>query len=758
LNGISRLSIVPGSAGLAYGNISGISADLYNANLVGFAGSTVGEAATAVIRIDASGQITDIKVINPGSAYGVGNTLSVVGVATTTGHVAATVRVESVINSIDDVISVDNIKHDDLIEYNNLYRVTGITSSRSIVVSSASSISNRPLSGISTVISTSSIISQLGPKALFVSELTHPVNSEVGIITTTTAHGLKINSKVKISGATQSQYNKDFIVKKINSLTSFDLTLGFTTTSNTVESSLYVYPYTYSSNFGSISISDEKTTSRLIPPFAGITTTISANVTSLDSTITIPNAIDTGLKIGDFISIDNEIFKISETVASNVISVIRGVLGTIVESHVSGSIVRKISPIPIELRRHSILRASGHTFEYVGFGPGNYSTALPESQDRLISPQEELFSQSFKSDGGINVFTGMNNDGDFYIGNKKVSSSTGQEEVYDSPIPTVTGEDFEIGRADVINPLEINVTKSIKVEGGTSKDIISKFDGPVVFNNKITSTSDKGVEANSIFIQGTANVSRKLSVGISTPTLIGNAGDIDFNSTPDNGGSAGWIFTNQNQWREFAPVKDLNGRYVGVWSGTFYGDGSNLSGLESTWIVQPSVGIYTGSNVGIGITATSKAKLRVNGIVNVTEIIEKATIVTTNWPNLVPSITPIDIYVGDNNVYYYTTPSSANWTINFTGGPSTSLGSVLEVGESITVAFIATIGTIGRYNNAITIDGGAFTNVYYYGGSAYTSGTPNAIDVYTYVIIRKSTSGTINDQFTILASQSTYGI
>lgn len=758
LNGISRLSIVSGSAGLAYGNGSGITADLYNANLVGFAGSTVGEGATAVIRINASGQVTDVKVINPGSAYGIGNTLSVVGVATTTGHVTAVVRVESIVDSINDVISIDNIKHDDIVQYNNLYRVTGITSSRSITVSSASSISNIPLSGIATIASTSSAISQLGPKALLISGLTHSTNSYIGIVTTTSAHGLKINSKVKISGITKSQYNQDFIVKKINSLTSFDLTLGFTTTSNTVESSGYVYPYTYSSNFGSVSISEEKTTSRLIPPFAGITTTISANVTSLDTSITIPNAIDTGLKIGDFITIDNEIFKISETVTSNIVTVIRGVLGTSVEPHVSGSVVRKISPIPIELRRHSILRASGHTFEYVGFGPGNYSTALPESQDRSITPQEELFSQSFKSDGGINVFTGMNNDGDFYIGNKKVSSSTGQEEVYDSPIPTVTGEDFEVGRADVINPLGINVTKSIKVEGGTSKDIISKFDGPVVFNNKLTSTSDKGVEANSIFIQGTANVSRKLTVGISTPVLIGNAGDIDLNSTPNDGGFTGWVFTNQNQWREFGPVKNSSGQYVGLWSGTFYGDGSNLSGLESTWIVQPSsVGIYTGTNVGVGTTATTKAKLSVNGIVNVTEIIEKATIVTTDWPNLVPSVTPIDIYIGDNNVYYYTNPSSANWTANFTGGPGTSLASVLEVGESITVAFLATIGPTARYNNAITIDGATFNNVYYYGGSQFFSGTTNSIDVYTYVIIRKSATGTLDDQFTILASQSTYG-
>ena len=66
-----------------------------------------------------------------------------------------------------------------------------------------------------------------------------------------------------------------------------------------------------------------------------------------------------------------------------------------------GSVVRKIKLRPIELRRHSIIRASGHTFEYVGFGPGNYSTAFPDRQDRVLSDQEELLSQSTR----VNVET-----------------------------------------------------------------------------------------------------------------------------------------------------------------------------------------------------------------------------------------------------------------------------------------------------------------------------------------------------------------
>ena len=63
------------------------------------------------------------------------------------------------------------------------------------------------------------------------------------------------------------------------------------------------------------------------------------------------------------------------------ITVVRGSLGTNSENHLIDSQIKKIKPLPIELRRPSILRSSGHTFEYVGFGPGNYSTALPQLQN-----------------------------------------------------------------------------------------------------------------------------------------------------------------------------------------------------------------------------------------------------------------------------------------------------------------------------------------------------------------------------------------
>ena len=63
----------------------------------------------------------------------------------------------------------------------------------------------------------------------------------------------------------------------------------------------------------------------------------------------------------------------------------------------------------------------------------------------------------------------MNNRGDFFIGNKRVSSATGQERTFDAPIPTVTGEDPS--RLSVIFD-EVIVKERLVVEGGKSRTIL----------------------------------------------------------------------------------------------------------------------------------------------------------------------------------------------------------------------------------------------------------------------------------------------
>ena len=73
----------------------------------------------------------------------------------------------------------------------------------------------------------------------------------------------------------------------------------------------------------------------------------------------------------------------------------------------------------------------------------------------------------------------------------KISSTTGKEEVFDTPVPTVTGEDvMSTGQSpvvDLINPLEAKISRSLVVDGGPNNNILSEFNGPVVFSEKVTS-------------------------------------------------------------------------------------------------------------------------------------------------------------------------------------------------------------------------------------------------------------------------------
>ena len=247
--------------------------------------------------------------------------------------------------------------------------------------------------------------------------------------------------------------------------------------------------------------------------------------------------------IGSYIQIDGEIMRIASNIltgSNDEITVIRGALGTIIPAeHPVGSKIKKIKPLPIELRRPSILRASGHTFEYLGYGPGNYSTALPQLQNRSLTEREEFLSQSQETSCGNVVYTGMNDKGDFYIGNTKISSSSGQQTTFDIPIPTITGEDPN--RLSIVAD-EVIVKERLLVEGGVSKQILSQFDGPVTFNENVrlanpnkTLTSVSNINVTNTLNPpslGSPNSALKVAGGVSIGSSVFIGGDLIGSGSP----------------------------------------------------------------------------------------------------------------------------------------------------------------------------------------------------------------------------------
>ena len=536
---------------------------------VGLTGGS-GSSASAKVTVNASGNVTDVSIMYPGGGYVASDTLSVVppvGVGTTTGFTAATITVSSIRNSVGEVIRVYGVSDKSYEGYNTHYRITAVNGPKELSVTSSSSVTGFTGTGIG-VTATADASYLLAGRSVGVSSVVYDASTGTATLGFSTSHGFRLKQKIILSGADDNFFNGEFIVSNVTSVTSAAINTGVSTTTPATTGTIVAHRAVLSASAGD-DPTNENRSGRLSYEYAGITTVTGSVLNYNDpdnTTLTIPNAVSLGLKLGDYLLIDDEIFRIRATVAGNTISIFRTIFGTPRQTHPINSVVRTIQVHPIELRRNSIIRASGHTFEYLGFGPGNYSSALPERQDRILSPAEEVLSQSTKYDAGAIVFSGMNNDGDFYTGNKIIKSATGQEEIYNSPIPSVSGEEDLNGSitSEIISSSDLFIFRSLKVEGGPDKNLISEFSGPVVFNNKVSSSS--GIEARDLYLQGEDEVSRKFSVASVKPTYAGNYGDVVWNSEPADEGSSGWIYTLDNQWLPFGKTGETK---IGISTGAF---------------------------------------------------------------------------------------------------------------------------------------------------------------------------------------------
>jgi len=545
----SIISVGIGSSGVNYG--AGISTTLYNATL-SYAGVSTGEGATANIDIDANGGITAIRIVDGGSAYGVGHTLNVTGVQTGASYVEGWVTVNKINDNIGDAIQIVGVGTETNrynSGFNGIHTITALTP-KSV------SYNNQVNPGIytATSIGIHTGFFMLAGDAPGISTINY-TSKATGIVTVTTQrpHGLNVNNPFKIVGVAQTIYNGEFVVNERVGVNTF--TFKFTEEFNTdaYVSGGHILPIAYGARGGLTQPGNERIGQRLVPFGVGIGTTLGASgITTTTTTLTLSDS--SGFYKGDYVQIDNEIIRIASDFSSDAATVLRGQLGSRSSSHDGSSVVKKIRVVPVEKRRYSILRASGHTFEYLGYGPGNYSTGLPQKQDRVLSREEQFLSQSQLNNGGTVVYTGMNDAGDFYIGNKRVSSIDGTEQTFNVPVPTTTGSDVTTdatsGRLDVIFD-SVNIRESLTVDGLNNTTI--KLNAPTQISEKLTSTSTDGVEVVSLAINGGLAQPRTLTYSSSQPVDAGTEGDIIFNSSPTFGQYAGWIYTQQG-WKRWGNV------------------------------------------------------------------------------------------------------------------------------------------------------------------------------------------------------------
>ena len=150
------------------------------------------------------------------------------------------------------------------------------------------------------------------------------------------------------------------------------------------------------------------------------------------------------------------------------------------------------------------------------------------------------------------------------------------------------------------------------------------------------------------------------------------------------------------------------------------------------------------TNVDMNITPKGIGRATFNGQGKIQSVAEKVTSSAT----AASGTQNYDVLT--QAVLNYTSNASGNWTLNIRGDGSNSLNSIMDTGESITIAHLVPQGGSAYYNSAVQIDGSGVTPEWQ-GGAAPTEGNASSIDVYSYTIIK-----TGDATFTTLASQTQF--
>ena len=204
---------------------------------------------------------------------------------------------------------------------------------------------------------------------------------------------------------------------------------------------------------------------------------------------------------------------------------------------------------------------------------------------------------------------------------------------------------------------------------------------------------------------------------------------------------------------------DANGNNILIDSGNFIGDENGLEQIKFTTtasavneltVVNAATGNApkvqaTGGDSNVDLNLTPKGTGRVVlGAGAIQQLTEKATVAAT------AATGTVNFDVITQAVLYFTTNASANYTLNLRGDGSNTLNSIMDTGESITVAHLVTQGSSAYYNNAFQIDGSSVTPEWQ-GGSAPSAGNANSVDVYTYTVFKTGDAA-----FTAFASQTQF--
>ena len=134
----------------------------------------------------------------------------------------------------------------------------------------------------------------------------------------------------------------------------------------------------------------------------------------------------------------------------------------------------------------------------------------------------------------------------------------------------------------------------------------------------------------------------------------------------------------------------------------------------------------------------------ITGKTSIEQILEKITVSATAATGTINYN-----LVTNASILYYTTEASGNWTLNIRGDASTTLNSLMSIGQTLTIAFLVTNGATPYYQTGFQIDGNVVTPKWQ--GLAPVGGNASSLDIYTVTVIK-----TANATFTALIAQTKF--
>ena len=278
--------------------------------------------------------------------------------------------------------------------------------------------------------------------------------------------------------------------------------------------------------------------------------------------------------------------------------------------------------------------------------------------------------------------------------------------------------------------------KVIELTGSLGADIHVFTDAVeqnyILFNNTTGSQTltfaNTGHAANGVALKQGAKT-LVYSDGSSITDVMADLGDVTMTSVTSSGNVAG---------------TNINGSAV-ITTGNVSGTNFNATANTITFAGSaPNLASTTANSDLLLSTNGVAGRVTFNGGGKIQQIAEKATVSAT------AATGTVNYDVLTQAVLYYTTNASGNWTLNIRGDGTNSMNSIMDTGESITIAHLVTNGGSAYYNSAVQVDGSGVTPEWQ-GGAAPSAGNASSVDIYSYTVIK-----TGDATFTVFASQTQF--